>query len=699
MAVFQEIRKRDGRVVLYDQSKIADAIWKATRAVGSPDRGLAGELAQRVETYLAAAAAEKTAAELTVESVQDAVERILIEVGLTKVAKAYILYRQKHAELRDARALVTETISLFDNYIGETDWRVNENSNMTFSLQGLNNHIISDLTSRYWLHKIYSPRVRQAQEGGDLHIHDLGILAPYCVGWDLGAFLRDGFQGASGKVAARPPKHLRTALGQLANLFYTLQGEAAGAQAVSSFDTYLAPFVRRDNLSYTEVKQAVQEFVFNLNVPTRVGFQTPFTNITLDVVADASPITEEYVLVAGDYGEEQYKDYQKEMDMLNLAFCEVMMEGDAAGRSFSFPIPTYNITRDFAWNNPVVERIMDMTAKYGTPYFANFVNSDMEPSDVRSMCCRLRLDTSRLEKRGGLFGANPLTGSIGVVTVNLARIGYLTKSEEEFLDRLDSLMDIAKESLSTKRAVVERLTDQGLYPYSQYYLRDIKSRFGKYWTNHFSTIGLVGMNEALVNFMGVTIAEPEGQDFALKVMRFMKERLLAYQQETGDNWNLEASPAEGAAYRLARLDVAAYPGIATAGEDEPYYTNSTQLPVGYTVDIFEALELQEKLQTEYTGGTVFHGFLGEQIDDPNTVKDLLQKVFTRYRLPYFTVTPTFSVCEVHGYLSGEYYHCPVCGGMTEVWSRIVGYFRPVQNWNKGKRAEFQERQEFVYAAR
>lgn len=692
MSTFTEIRKRDGRLVPYDRAKITEAVWKATRAVGSGDRRLADELALRVERYLQDCPPPDG---LSVELVQDIVEKILIEAGQARVAKAYILYRQKHAELRDVRALVADTVGLFDNYIRETDWRVKENSNMTFSLQGLNNHIISNLTSRYWLHKIYSPRVREAHENGDIHIHDLGILAPYCAGWDLGAFLRDGFQGATGKIQSAPPKHLRSALGQLVNLFYTLQGEAAGAQAVSSFDTYLAPFVRSDGLSYAEVKQAIQEFVFNLNVPTRVGFQTPFTNLTLDVAVKQSAIADEYALIAGKYGENRYRDYQPEMDMINLAFCEVMMEGDAAGRILSFPIPTYNITRDFDWNTPVATRIMEMTAKYGTPYFANFVNSDMNPNDVRSMCCRLRLDTSKLEKRGGLFTANPLTGSIGVVTLNMARIGYLSKSEAEFLDRVARQMEVAKESLVTKRAMLERLTDADLYPYSRFYLRDIKSRFGKYWKNHFSTIGLVGMNEALLNLLGCSIADPEGQNLALKAMRFMKERLLVYQAETGDNWNLEASPAEGASYRLARLDKRVYPEIITAGHDKPYYTNSTQLDVGYTRDIFEALELQEPLQSAYTGGTVFHGFLGERLDDVETVKDLLQQVLKNFKIPYFTVTPTFSVCSDHGYIAGEQFTCPTCGRETEIWSRVVGYFRPVQNWNEGKREEFEDRREFA----
>ncbi|MEW6723838.1 MAG: ribonucleoside triphosphate reductase [Bacillota bacterium] len=692
MVGFAEIRKRDGRVVPYDRSRIVEAIYKAIRAVGSGNRGLADELALRVEKCLQDGYPPNG---LSVELVQDMVEKVLIEAGQAQVAKAYILYRQKHAELRDTRALVADTVSLFDDYIKETDWRVKENSNMTFSLQGLNNHIISNLTSRYWLHKIYSQRVREAHENGDLHIHDLGILAPYCAGWDLGAFLRDGFRGATGKIQSAPPKHLRSALGQLVNLFYTLQGEAAGAQAVSSFDTYLAPFVRRDGLSYAEVKQAIQEFVFNLNIPTRVGFQTPFTNLTLDVAAGQSAIADEYVLVSGEYGENRYRDYQPEMDMINLAFCEVMLAGDAAGRAFSFPIPTYNITRGFDWDTPVADKIMELTAKYGTPYFANFMNSDMDPRDVRSMCCRLRLDTSKLEKRGGLFTANPLTGSIGVVTLNMARIGYLSKTEAEFLDRVGRQMEVAKESLVTKRAILERLTDDDLYPYSRFYLRDIKRRFGTYWKNHFSTIGLVGMNEALLNLLGCSIADLEGQSFARKVMRFMKERLLAYQAETGDNWNLEASPAEGASYRLARLDKKAYPEIITAGHDEPYYTNSTQLNVAYTQDVFEALELQEPLQSEYTGGTVFHGFLGECIDDIGALKHLLQRVLTNFSIPYFTITPTFSVCPDHGYIAGEQFTCPACGRETEVWSRVVGYFRPVQNWNAGKREEFKNRREFV----
>lgn len=581
-----------------------------------------------------------------------------------------------------------------DGYISQRDWRVRENANMTYSLQGLNNHIVQTATTEYWLHTIYRPVVRKAHQEGDLHIHDLGSLAPYCVGWDLGAFLRDGFRGAAGKLESAPPRHFRTALGQLVNLFYTLQGEAAGAQAVASFDTYLAPFVRHDRLDYDEVKQALQEFVFNLNVPTRVGFQTPFTNITMDVKATDSPIADQDVILGGKFCNDRYGDYEPEITMINKAFAEVMLEGDAAQRGFSFPIPTYNVTAHLDWTSPAVSKVLELTAKYGTPYFANFVSSEQKPSDVRSMCCRLRLDTTKLEKSGGLFAAHPLTGSIGVATINMPRIGYLVHSESDFFARLDQVMEIAKESLITKRQVLEDLTAKGLYPYSRFYLRDVYARSGAYWHNHFSTIGLVGMNEALLNLFGVTIADPEGRRFAGQVLQFMKERLLRYQSETGTLWNLEATPAEGASHRLARLDKDRYPDIITAGYGAPYYTNSTQLPVDYTEDLFEALALQEELQCEYTGGTVFHAFLGEQVDDPLALGDLIGRVFGNFRIPYLTVTPTYSVCLVHGYLRGEQPSCPQCGHPTEVWSRVVGYYRPVQNWNTGKQEEFRDRREF-----
>lgn len=603
-------------------------------------------------------------------------------------------HQKQHRELRESRSLLVDAQEIIDDYLSGHDWRINENSNMNYSLQGLNNYLISAVTSRYWLDKVYPEEVAQAHRNGDIHIHDLGLLAPYCCGWSLSDLLLEGFGGVPQKVESAPPRHFRTALGQVVNFFYTLQGEAAGAQALSSFDTYLAPFIAFDGLTFSEVKQALQELIFNLNVPTRVGFQTPFVNITLDVSVPEI-LAEEPVIIGGKLTESQYKDFQKEMDMFNLAFCEVMMEGDAKGRIFSFPIPTYNITKDFPWDSEVVTRIMEMTGKYGVPYFANFVSSDLSPNDVRSMCCRLRLDTRELRKRGGgLFGANPLTGSIGVVTLNLPRVGYLSKDKDDFLRRIKALMDLGKESLLIKRQVLEQLTEQGLYPYSRHYLASVKQRFGSYWANHFNTIGLVGMNEALLNFMKVDITSLEGQEFSLEVLDFIREVLVSYQEETGQMFNLEATPAEGAAYRLARIDKQLYPEIITAGQKEPYYTNSTQLPVGFTDDIFEALALQEVLQSKYTGGTVFHAFIGERIEDVNAVKRLLRRVMENYRIPYFTITPTFSICPHHGYLSGEHFKCPTCGSQAEVWSRVVGFYRPVQNWNKGKQAEYADRKTF-----
>lgn len=690
--MLKKIIKRDGRVVDFEQERIINAIFKAHKPVRGEDRRLAAELSNEVVARLASQFTDQIP---TVEDVQDVVENVLIHHGEAETAKAYILYRKQHSELREFRNLLINAQKMIEDYVGGHDWRVNENSNMNYSLQGLNNHLISAVTSRYWLEKIYPAEVARAHENGDLHIHDLGLLAPYCCGWNLSDLLLQGFGGVPQKVESAPPRHFRTALGQVVNFFYTLQGEAAGAQAFSNFDTYLAPFIAFDELDYSEVKQALQEFIFNLNVPTRVGFQTPFVNVTLDVVVPKI-LAEEAVIIGGRPMEAQYKDFQREMDMFNLAFCEVMMEGDAKGRIFSFPIPTYNITEDFAWDSEVVSRIMEMTAKYGIPYFANFINSDLSPDDVRSMCCRLRLDTRQLQKRGGgLFGANPLTGSIGVVTLNLPRVGYLSQTKAEFFERLKALMELAKESLCIKRQVLEQLTEQGLYPYSRHYLASVKERFGSYWHNHFNTIGLVGMNEALLNFMNCDIASPEGHKFTLEVLDFMRRLLVSYQEETEQMFNLEATPAEGTAYRLAKCDKQLYPDIITAGKDEPYYTNSTQLPVGFTNDIFEALDLQEALQTKYTGGTVFHGFIGEKIENIDAAKRLLRRVMENYRIPYFTITPTFSICPEHGYLAGEHFQCPACGSESEVWSRVVGFYRPIQNWNKGKQAEYSDRKEFV----
>lgn len=920
----EKIIKRDGRVVAFDQERIINAIFKAAKAVGGADRKIATNLSQEVLVILHERSPEDYP---SVEEVQDIVEKVLIENGHAKTAKAYILYRKQREELRDFQNLLLNTEKMFQEYLGGEDWRINENSNMNYSLQGLNNHIISVVTSKYWLEKIYPREISEAHRVGDFHIHDLSLLAPYCCGWDLADLLENGFAGVAQKVESAPPRHLRTALGQIVNFCYTLQGECAGAQALANFDTFLAPFIRYDNMNYKEVKQAMQEFIFNLNVPTRVGFQTPFVNITLDVTV-SSVLAHEPVIIGGERKKETFGEFQKEVDMLNLAFCEVMMEGDARGRIFTFPIPTYNLTKDFDWESPVAEKILEMTARYGIPYFANFINSDLSPEDVRSMClfsgedilikeegairkltieeffeqnkgrqldrewfeadkcvetlslnpvsgklewtgikgllrvtgravvhirtkdgktmrvspnhpvavyttegittkkaydidasdfllvlrdgsiqhvlgrgakgekiirdklhnnvpeflveqkyirseegamlfqtygsktigfstidgwdistdsiewlrnagfavvevedatiekldndqmfydleldsnhyfvhsqgnithncCRLRLDNRELRRRGGgLFGANPLTGSIGVVTINMARLGYLASNEEDFLRRLRRLMEMARDSLLIKRNVLEKLTEQGLYPYSRHYLRLVKERFDSYWYNHFNTIGLVGMNESLQNFLGQDISTGTGRDFALRVLDYMRDMLIKFQEETGQLFNLEATPAEGTAYRLASLDQELYPGIVTSGEDAPYYTNSTQLPAGYTPDIFAALDLQDELQVRYTGGTVFHVYLGERIEDIRTCKKLLQRIMEHYRLPYVTITPTFSICPDHGYLNGEQYTCPTCDKVTEVWSRVVGFYRPVQNWNKGKQSEFQEREVF-----
>ncbi len=656
--MIQKVCKRDGRFVKFDQERIANAIYKAARAVGGVNRRLAYRLSNQVVEALIRKFGDDLVP--TVEEIQDTVEKVLIENGHAQTAKAYILHRKQHEDIRNIRTLFLDVEQTVERYITREDWRINENSNMSYSLQGLNNHIATTLTSQYWLNRIYPKPIREAHVNGDLHIHDLGLLSVYCCGWDLRDLLLKGFRGVEGKVESRPARHLRPALGQIVNFFYTLQGESAGAQAFANFDTYLAPFIAADALSYAEVKQALQEFIFNINVPTRVGFQTPFTNLTLDLTVPSN-IAHEAVIIGGEATNHTYGEFQEEMDLFNRAFAEVMMEGDAKGRVFTFPIPTYNLYREFNWDRPVLEPILKMTAKYGIPYFANFVNSDMKPEDARSMCCRLRLDNRELRKRGGgLFGANPLTGSIGVVTLNMPRIGYLAKDEDAYFKRVGEQMDLARESLEIKRKVLEQLTEKGLYPYAKFYLADIHRRFGQYWKNHFNTIGLNGMNESLLNFMGKDMGSKEGRAFTLKVMAFMKERLKAYQEETGNLYNLEASPAEGTAYRLARLDKKMFPDIITAGKEEPYYTNSTQLPVGYTEDLFEALDLQDEIQAQYTGGTVFHGFIGEAIEDLETCRHLIRTIAHRYHLPYFTITPTFSVCPVHGYLTGKHARCPKC---------------------------------------
>jgi ribonucleoside-triphosphate reductase len=600
-----KVQKREGEIVSFDRTKIEEAIFKALTASGEGGRKLAKELSLKVLKLLNRRF--KKGEIPNVEQIQDIIEEVLILENLVETAKAYILYREQRRLSREAKVGLQEAISLVDDYFVENNWEVKENSNMAFSLQGLNHYVSAYISKKYWLNRIYPQEVRKAAEEGDLHIHNLDILGAYCCGWDLYDLLLRGFGGVFGKIQSKPPKHFRTALGQVVNYFYTLQGESAGAQAFSNFDTLLAPFIRYDNLNYQEIKQSLQEFMFNCNVPTRVGFQTPFENITLDLKVPEH-LKEMPVIIGGQPQKETYKEFQKEMDIFNQALTEVYLEGDATGRVFTFPIPTYNITKDFDWENENYNGIWQMTAKYGIPYFSNFINSDMKPQDARSMCCRLRLDNRELYKRGGgLFGANPLTGSIGVVTINLPRIGYLSKTKKEFFENLSRLMDIAKTSLEIKRKVLEKWTEKGLYPYSKYYLEGVKKMRGSYWGNHFSTIGIIGMNEALLNFMDVNIADKKGQEFALEVLDFMRERLVKYQEETGNLYNLEATPAEGTSYRLALLDKKRYPDIITAGEKEPFYTNSTQLPVNYTDDLFEALKLQDELQTKYTGGCIEKG--------------------------------------------------------------------------------------------
>ncbi|MCD6229168.1 MAG: ribonucleoside triphosphate reductase [Candidatus Omnitrophica bacterium] len=693
--MFEKIVKRDGRIQDFDSSKIYQAIAKAGYATGEFGEDVAKKLTIRVLNLASQTIKNRFP---TVEEIQDIVEEVLISSPYKKTAKAYIIYRDQHRMIREISSKFN--IDLIDSYLTKSDWKVKENSNMSFSLQGLNNYISQEVTKTYWLNKLYPQRIKEAHENGDFHIHDLGILSVYCVGWDLLDLLSEGFRGAEGKIESKPAKHFRSILGQIVNFFYTLQGEASGAQAFSNFDTLLSPFIYYDKLSYKDVKQALQEFLFNVNIPTRVGFQSPFTNVTLDLVCP-SHLANQPVIVGGKIQNKTYKEFKKEQDLFNKIFLEVMLEGDAKRRPFTFPIPTYNITKSFDWDNENLNLLWEITARYGIPYFANFVNSDMNPEDARSMCCRLRIDNRKLERRGGgLFGSSPLTGSIGVVTINMARIGYLSKTEEEFFQRLEYLMELAKDSLEIKRKILERLTEKDLYPYSKFYLRNIKKRFGQYWKNHFSTIGLVGMNEACLNFLKKDLGSKDAIEFTLKVLDFMREKLLEFQEETGNNYNLEATPAEGCSYRLSKLDKKKYPEIICANEPkfregaQPFYTNSTQLPVNFTDDIFEVLELQDEIQSKYTGGTTLHVFVGEKITDIGVVKKLIRKICENYRLPYFTITPTFSICPQHAYISGEHKVCPECGSQCEVYSRVVGYLRPVSSWNEGKQEEFELRKAF-----
>ena len=659
--ILTKIIKRDGSTQVFDAKKITAAILRAGQNTGEFDVDIARKLTIRVINIVQQLYAEITPG---VENIQDIVEDVLLTSNYHKTAKAYILYRDQRARVREISSKFN--VDMVDQYLQKLDWQVNENSNMGYSLQGLNNYISSEISKIYWLNKIYPENIKNMHTAGDFHIHDLGLLGTYCVGWDLQDLLLSGFRGVAGKAEAKPAKHLRSALGQIVNFFYTLQGESAGAQAFSNFDTLLAPFIHYDKLSYTEVKQALQEFLFNVNVPTRVGFQTPFTNITMDLVVP-SYYKEQGVIIGGKIMEKKYGEFQKEIDMFNKAFLELMLEGDAKGRVFTFPIPTYNITKDFNWDNPEYKPLWEITAKYGIPYFANFINSDMSPEDTRSMCCRLRIDNRELNRRGGgLFGSSPLTGSIGVVTINMPRLGYISATEEEFFKNLSARMEAAKTSLEIKRKVIERFTNANLYPYMTFYLRSVKQRFGEYWKNHFSTIGLLGLNEACVNLLGEDIGTEKGRAFAVKVMDFMRARLIEYQKETGNNYNLEATPAEGTSYRIARLDKEKYPDIIVANEQyfkaghQPFYTNSSQLPVNYTDDIFEILDLQDETQAKYTGGTVLHIFMGEKIKDTEALKKFIRKICQGYKLPYFSITPTFSVCPKCGYLEGEHFECPKC---------------------------------------
>ena len=682
-----QVAKRDGKVVDFDLSKISDAIVRAFEAQETQYHpSVIDLLALKVTADFVPKVKEGV---VSVEDIQDSVESVLVQAGYADVAKAYILYRRQRQKMRDMKSTILDYKDLVDKYVKNTDWRVKENSTVTYSVGGLILSNSGAITANYWLSEIYDDEIANAHNNADIHIHDLAMLTGYCAGWSLKQLIKEGLGGVPGKITSAPASHLSTLCNQMVNFLGIMQNEWAGAQAFSSFDTYLAPFVKVDNLSQKEVKQCIQSFIYGVNTPSRWGTQAPFSNITLDWVVPAD-LADQKVIVGGKELDFCYKDCKKEMDMVNKAFIEIMIEGDANGRGFQYPIPTYSITRDFDWSETENNKLLfEMTAKYGTPYFSNYINSDMEPSDVRSMCCRLRLDLRELRKKsGGFFGAGESTGSVGVVTINIPRIAYLAEDEENFFERLDHMMDIAARSLKIKRTVITRLLDEGLYPYTKRYL----GTFG----NHFSTIGLVGMNEAGLNakWIGKDMTHPETQEFSKRVLNHMRERLSDYQEEYGDLYNLEATPAESTAYRLAKHDVKRFPEIRTASEKgcgTPYYTNSSHLPVGYTADIFDALDIQDELQTLYTSGTVFHAFLGEKLPSWKAAADLVRKIAENYKLPYYTMSPTYSVCKTHGYLTGEHYTCPHCGEKAEVYSRITGYYRPVQNWNDGKSQEFKDR--------
>lgn len=655
----KSVVKRSGEIAEYDRKKIEAAIGKAIEAVEKqkdPDR--ASELTDKVEEKLRIQLAGNRAHSIpAIEEIQDIVESVLIENKEVEVAKAYILYRARHEAMRDAKSLMIDINKTMDGYLAQSDWRVNENANVNFSLGGLILHNSGTITANYWLNNIYSKEIAEAHKTAAFHIHDLSMFSGYCAGWSLRQLIAEGLGGVPDKITSTPATHLSTLVNQIVNFLGIMQNEWAGAQAFSSFDTYLAPFIRADHLTEKQVRQCIQSYIYGVNTPSRWGSQAPFTNITLDWVCP-DDMKNKKAIVGGKEQDYTYGDCQKEMDMINKVFIELMIEGDADGRGFAYPIPTYNITRDFDWNSENAKLLFTMTAQYGTPNFQNFVNSDLNPSDVRSMCCRLQLDKRELRRRGGgLFGADEFTGSIGVVTINMPQIGYLAKNEEEFYKRLDYLMDLAKESLCTKRKVIQKLYDGGLFPYTRRYLKTL--------TNHFNTIGLCGMNECCLNFLGVDITDPKGKAFAEKVLQHMRERMQDYQEQTGDLFNLEATPAESTSYRLARHDKEQFPDIITSGNSEPFYTNSSQLPVDYTADVFEALDHQEALQTKYTGGTMFHVFMGEALKDWKSCADLVRTIASKYRIPFFTISPTYSICKVHGYLIGQQFECPKCKAEKE----------------------------------
>ena len=684
-----KVVKRDGKIKDFDISKIVNAIKGAFEAKNKQYESTTLDfLALKVTAHFQ----EKISSGLiSVEDIQDSVETVLIQAGYDDVAKAYILYRRQHENARNAKNSLLDYKSLVNNYLKINDWRVKENSTVTYSVGGLILSNSGAITANYWLSEVYDDEVAEAHRSGAIHIHDLSMLTGYCAGWSLKQLIQEGLGGVVGKITSSPAKHLSTLCNQMVNFLGIMQNEWAGAQAFSSFDTYLAPFVKIDNLTYKQVKQCVQSFIYGVNTPSRWGTQAPFTNITLDWVVP-NDLAELNAIVGGKECDFKYKDCQKEMDMVNKAFIETMIEGDANGRGFQYPIPTYSITREFDWSDKENNRLLfEMTAKYGTPYFSNYINSDMEPSDVRSMCCRLRLDLRELRKKsGGFFGSGESTGSVGVVTINMPRIAYLAENEEDFFNRLNKIMDISARSLKVKRDVITQLLEAGLYPYTKRYLGT--------FNNHFSTIGLIGMNEVGLNAKWIRkdMTHRETQEFSIKVLNHMRNRLSDYQEKYGDLYNLEATPAESTTYRLAKHDKKRYPDIITAAKDgeTPYYTNSSHLPVGYTEDVFEALEIQDELQTLYTSGTVFHTFLGEKLPDWKAAATLVRKIAENFRLPYYTISPTYSVCPEHGYIKGEEFVCPHCGAKTEVYSRITGYYRPVQNWNDGKAQEYKDRKEY-----